>query len=784
MATALPAFDIERTLAQLTLEEKASLLTGHDYWNTPVIDRDGVQVPSIMLSDGPHGVRKQKVAGGEANLTESWPATCFPTAASLGSTWDPELVTRVGEALGRESRALGLTVLLGPGANIKRDPRCGRNFEYLSEDPVLSGDLAAALINGIQSQGVGASLKHFAVNNQESDRMRVSAQVDDRTLREIYLASFERAIKASNPWTIMCSYNKINGTYSAENHWLLTDVLRDQWGWDGLVMSDWGAVHDRPVAVAAGLDLEMPGTEGRTAALVVDAVRDGSLDEAVVDVAVRRVLALIAKSGAVQDAAGALADQDALADRKVDAVTGTASPVDHAAHHVLAREAAAAGAVLLRNEPVGPDATPLLPLAGPEGVAVIGEFARTPRYQGAGSSQVNPTQLTSALDAFADAWGTSVPFAPGFALAEGPATDASAGSPNEKTLRDEAVAVAAAATTVVVFLGLPAEAESEGYDRKDIRLPADQLSLLDAIAQVNDRIVVVLANGSAVTVSEWRHHAPAILEAWLAGQAGGAGVVDILTGAVSPSGRLAETIPMRLEDVPAFNNFPGELSTVRYGEGLFVGYRHYDKRDAEVAYPFGFGLGYTTFAIDHVGAAVKVNGADNELTITARVTNTGTRAGVEVVQVYIGDPGSRVERPIRELKGFTRVALEPGESRTVTIELDSRALAFWHPTLNRWAIEPGVFRVEVGSSSRDIAAHVDIAVDGDDLTMPLTLMSTVGELRTHPVTRAEVKPFFGHLDPVMLSMLDDFPLGLFMHFGIMPEVSPENINRMIESTQV
>ncbi len=771
MATALPAFDIEHTLAQLTLEEKASLLTGHDYWHTPAIDRDGVSVPAIMLSDGPHGVRKQKVAGGEANLTDSWPSTCFPTAASLGSTWDPELLTRVGEALGRESRALGLTVLLGPGANIKRDPRCGRNFEYLSEDPVLSGDLAAALINGIQSQGVGASLKHFAANNQESDRMRVSAEIDQRTLREIYLASFERAIKASNPWTVMCSYNKINGTYSAENHWLLTEVLRDEWGWDGLVMSDWGAVHDRPAAVAAGLDLEMPGTRGRTIASVVASVRDGSLDEALVDIAVRRVLALIAKSGAVADEAA-----------------GTTLTVDHAAHDLLAREAAAAGAVLLRNEPMGPDATPLLPLAGPEGVAVIGEFARTPRYQGAGSSQVNPTQLTSALDAFADAWGAPAPFAPGFTVAGGPLPEAPAGTTLDlallnTTLRDEAVAVAAAATTVIMFLGLPTTSESEGFDRTHIGLPADQLALLEAIAKVNDRIVVVLANGSAVTVSEWQHHAPAIVEAWLAGQAGGAGIVDILTGAASPSGRLAETIPVRLEDVPAFNNFPGELSTVRYGEGIFVGYRHYDKRDAAVAYPFGFGLSYTTFVIDHVAAAVKVSGAATDLTVTARVTNTGSRTGVEVVQVYVGDPGSRVVRPVRELKGFTRVVLEPGESRTVTVELDARALAFWHPTLNRWAVEPGVFTIEVGSSSRDIAAHVDIAVDGDDLTTPLTLMSTVGELRAHPVTRAEVKPLVAHLDAMTLSMIDDFPLGLFMHFGIMPEVSPENVTRMIESTQ-
>ena len=737
-----PAFDIEHTLAQLTLEEKASLLSGHDFWNTPAIERDGVHVPAMLLTDGPHGVRKQKADGDELGLGESEPATCFPTAVTLGSTWDTNLTERVGEALGRESRALGLSVLLGPGANIKRDPRCGRNFEYLSEDPVLSGDLAAALIRGIQSQGVGASLKHFAANNQETDRMRVSAEVDQRTLREIYLASFERAVKASDPWTIMCSYNKINGTYASHHRWLLTEVLRDEWGWDGLVMSDWGAVRDRVAAVAAGLDLEMPSSGGRTTALVIDAVHAGTLDEAVVDVAVRRLLHLIAKSSAVQDAAGL-----------------TAAPtVDFAAHHSLARQAAAAGAVLLRNEPTGPDAAPLLPLAGPQGVAVVGEFARTPRYQGAGSSQVNPTELSNALNAFADAWGAPVPFAPGFALAEGPATDATPAA-----LRAEAVALAASATTVVLFLGLPSAAESEGFDRAHLSLPADQLALLDAVAQVNSNIVAVLANGSVVTLSEWQHHTPAIIEGWLSGQAGGAGIVDLLTGAVSPSGRLAETVPVRLEDVPSFGAFPGELGTVRYGEGLSVGYRHYDLRDAAVAYPFGFGLTYTSFAIDAVVTGV---GADAAVTVTARVTNTGGRAGAEVVQVYIGDPESLVTRPVRELKGFARVALEPGESRTITLELDSRALAYWHPTLERWVVEGGAFTVDVGTSSRDIAASVTIDVEGDDISTPLHELSTMREMRAHPATAAEGERIVSGLDAGMLAMVDDFPLTVVADFGM------------------
>ena len=759
----LPAFDIEHTLGRLTLEEKASLLSGADFWNTPAIDREGITVPSVMLCDGPHGVRKQVAAADESGLGDSEPATCFPTASSLGCTWDPELLTRVGEALGREARSLGLTVLLGPGANIKRDPRCGRNFEYLSEDPVLSGDLAAALINGIQSQGVGASLKHFAANNQEFDRMRVSAEVSERALREIYLASFERAVKGSNPWTIMCSYNKINGTYSSQNHWLLTEVLRDEWGWDGLVMSDWGAVRDRVAGVAAGLDLEMPSSWGFTTALVIAAVRDGSLDEALVDIAVRRVLTLVSKSGVLQDQA---ADAAASTADAPTAGIGATPTVDHAAHHQLAREAAAAGAVLLRNEPVaskvaGPDATPLLPLAGPEGVVVIGEFARTPRYQGAGSSQVHPTELATALDTFAESWGSPVPFAPGFAFAEGPMAEASAAA-----LREEAVALAAGAGTVVMFLGLPPASESEGFDRTHLSLPADQIALLEAIAAVNPRVVAVLANGSAVTVSEWQHLTPAILEAWLSGQGGGAGIVDLLVGAATPTGRLAETLPVRLQDVPSYGAFPGELGTVTYGEGIFVGYRHYDLRDAPVAYPFGFGLTYTTFAIDDVAAAVTGAGADARVTVTAKVTNTGSRAGVEVVQVYIGDPESLVERPVRELKGFARVALEPGESSPVSIELDSRALAYWHPILKKWTVEGGAFTVELGTSSRDIAATVSIDVEGENLSSPLHEMSTVREARAHPASAAAAAQIVSRLDDGMLAMVDDFPLAVVAGFGM------------------
>lgn len=740
------AFTIEHLLSSLTLEEKASLLSGEDFWTTTAIDRDDVHVPGIMVTDGPHGLRKQAEAADHLGLGNSVPATCFPTAAALGSTWDTDLLERVGTALGIETRANDVAVLLGPGANIKRDPRCGRNFEYLSEDPVLSGDLAAALIRGVQSQGVGTSLKHFAVNNQEDDRMRVSAEVDERTLREIYLASFERAVTGGDPWTVMCSYNKVNGLYASQNEWLLTRVLRQEWGWDGLVVSDWGAVRDRVAAVAAGLDLEMPATGGRTDAEIVDAVRAGRLDAALVDAAVRNVLRLIERTSGA---------------REGDPVT-----IDHEAHHALARTAAAAGSVLLRNEPVGgPGAgAPLLPLAtdgAPGEIVVIGEFARTPRYQGAGSSQVNPTRLETALAAFEESLGASVPFAPGFVIPEGPQSEST-----EDELRRQAVDLAAGARTAVLFLGLPAVAESEGYDRAHIDLPPEQLRLLRAVAEVNPRVVVVISGGSVVALSQWEHHAPAVLEAWLGGQAGAQGVVDVLTGAVTPSGKLAETIPHRLEDVPSYGNFPGELGTVRYGEGILVGYRWYDARRADVAYPFGFGLSYTTFSIDEVVAKVSDTGAETRLTVSARVTNTGERAGAEVVQVYVGDPESVVARPERELKAFEKVALAPGESRTVIFELDARALAFWHPTLRRWTVEGGEFVVAVGSSSRDLAASVTIEVTGEDISVPLTELSTVTEFLADPVAGPEIGALLDEVDEHLRSMAGDMPAVVLASFGL------------------
>lgn len=741
------AFDVEHVLAGLTLEEKASLLSGLDFWTTQPLARDGgVAVPGVMVTDGPHGLRKQADSPDHIGLGNSVPATCFPTAATLGSTWDPALVRRVGEALGRETRANDVAVLLGPGINIKRSPLNGRNFEYLSEDPVIAGELGAALVTGIQSQGVGTSLKHFAANNQEADRMRVSADVDERTLREIYLAGFERVVKQAQPWTVMCSYNRINDVYASQNHWLLTEVLRDEWGFEGLVMSDWGAVRDRVAAVAAGLDLEMPASGGRTDAEVVTAVREGRLDEAVVDVAARRVLHLVARSLPALDAPGTY---------------------DAEAHHALAREAAAAGTVLLKNAPTG--GAPLLPLASGDGVAVVGELARTPRYQGAGSSQVNPTRLDDALTALRTATGADVPFAAGYTV---DGADLGSGT-DDDALRAEAVDLARTAETLLVFLGLPASYESEGFDRTHLDLPAQQVALLEAVAAVNPRVVVVLANGSAVSVAPWQDLAPAVVEGWLGGQAGGSGVVDVLLGTVNPAGRLAETLPLRLVDNPSYGNFPGELGHVRYGEGVLVGYRWYDARELDVAYPFGHGLSYTTFAYDGVSAEVLGSAAltadgDPVVRVRTTVTNTGERAGAEVVQVYVGDPEAQVQRPERELKAFAKVYLAPGESREVTFDLTARDLSYWHPVLRRWVVEGGEFVVALGVSSRDLRGSTTVVVDGDDVRLPLGELSTVAEAIDHPVVGAQVDALVhgGAVGDDLLAMVGDMPLAVIAGFGL------------------
>jgi beta-glucosidase len=730
--------DVPALLGELSLEEKASLCSGSDFWHTQAVERLGI--PAVMLTDGPHGLRKQAGAADHLGLRSSVPATCFPPAVALGSSFDVELVERVGQALGAEARAEGVAVLLGPGINIKRSPLCGRNFEYLSEDPLVSGVLGAALVRGIQSAGVGACVKHYAANNQETDRLRVSAEVDERTLREIYLAGFERIVTEARPWMVMCSYNKVNGTYASEHPWLLTDVLRTEWGFDGVVVSDWGAVNDRVAGLRAGLELEMPASGGVTDAEIVAAVRAGELDEAVVDRAAERVLTLLA--------------------RVLPAVRAGGS-VDGDAHHTLAREAAAGSAVLLKNAPVAVPGDParttaLLPLdpAGAGTVAVIGEFARTPRYQGAGSSQVTPTRLDDAWSAIRDTLGARAVFAAGFGVDDESGDDAA--------LCAEAVEIARAADVVVLFLGLPAAAESEGYDREHILLPAAQTELLAAVAEVNPRVVVVLSNGSVVQVADWDRHAPAILEGWLLGQSGGAALADLLFGRVDPSGRLAETVPLRLEDSPAHLNFPGELGVVRYGEGLFVGYRGYDARRQEVSYPFGHGLSYTTFTYSDLEVTVQHGGERVRVAVT--VTNSGKRAGKEVVQVYVSDPATTAARPERELKAFCKIALEPGESRRVQLALTGRDLSSFHPGRGRWLLEGGRFTVAVGASSRDLRLSADVTVDTPQHVPPLAEDSTLDEWLAHPVVGPLLEERIAATgpskltDPEMRRMLGNFPL--------------------------
>lgn len=668
--------------ADLTLEQKASLLSGSDFWHTEAIEAAGI--PSILLADGPHGLRRQDSEADNLGVHDSVSATCFPPSVAVGSSWDPEVAARVGAAIGREARAAGVSVVLGPGVNIKRSPLCGRNFEYYSEDPLLSGVLASAYVRSMQAEGVGASLKHFAANNQETDRMRVSVEVDERTLREIYLPAFERVVKEAHPATVMCSYNRVNGVHASQNRRLLTEILRDEWGFDGLVVSDWGAVNDRVAALAAGLDLEMPGTGGSGDAEIVAAVRSGELDESVVDRSVRRVLALTGR------------------------VVPAGSGVDLDEQHRVAKEVAADCAVLLKND------QDTLPLDTRSAVAVIGEFAASPRFQGGGSSHVNPTRVDAALDAIREL-GESVTYA------SGPA--------------GHAVEIARVADVAVVFAGLGERDESEGFDRDTIDLPAAQVELIKAVAAVSGRTVVVLSHGGVVSLEGWHDDVDAILDGWLLGQAGGSALADLLFGVVSPSGHLAESIPSRLQDNPSYLTFPGEAGHVRYGEGVMVGYRYYETAEVAVRYPFGHGLSYTTF--DTADLAVTVTG-DDSATVAVTVTNTGTRAGKHVVQVYVASDAAPVRNPARELRAFTKISLEPGEARRVELALDRRAFAWYDIGSSRWVVSPGDYTVQIGQSAAKVVAEAPITLAGDVIVPVLSIDSTVEEWFSHPIVGPEL----------------------------------------------
>ncbi|WP_284763188.1 glycoside hydrolase family 3 C-terminal domain-containing protein [Arthrobacter sp. efr-133-R2A-63] len=692
MTTDTAASATGQSVQNLGLHEKASLLSGRDFWSTTPVSG----VASIVMVDGPHGVRRQEGTADNLGFHASIPSTCFPPGTALGSSWDPELVDEVGRALGREARALSVNVLLGPAINIKRSPLCGRNFEYLSEDPLVTGILGAAYIRGVQSQGVGTSVKHFAANNQETDRMRVSSDVDERTLREIYFPAFERVVRDSDPATVMCSYNRINGTYASENRWLLTDVLRTEWGFRGAVVSDWGAVSNRTAALEAGLDLEMPGTAGATVTEVISAVEDGTLDARFIDASAARIAALQRRT--------ALDDGPAV--------------FDAGEHHALGRRAAAASIVLLRNE------NNTLPLRQGTTVAVLGEFAEKPRYQGGGSSHVNATRVDVPLQELRSALGEDrVLYAPGY----GPEGDTA----NAAVLRTEATDLARDADVSIVFVGLDEKEESEGFDRTHLDLPKDHVALIHAVAAVSARTVVVLSNGGVVTLEPWHDDVDAIVEGWALGQAGGGAIADILTGRTNPSGRLAETIPFRLNDTASFVNFPGEAGHVRYGEGVLVGYRYHETVNVPARYAFGHGLSYTTFSYSGLTALTV---GDDKASVQVTITNTGERAGADVIQIYVGAPERPVRTPVRELRAFRKVTLEPGESRTLTLDLDRRAFAYYDVTDHRWAVTPGQYSIELGRSSHDIAARTTISIHGDaGRPSPLSLTSTVEEWFTHPI---------------------------------------------------
>lgn len=751
--------DIQALISQMTLEEKAGLCSGLDFWHTKPVKRLGV--PAVMVSDGPHGLRKQDLNADHLGMNESIKAVCMPAACATAASFDRELIGEMGRAIGRSCQHEQLSVVLGPAVNIKRSPLCGRNFEYFSEDPYLAGEISAAFIAGVQSQNVGTSIKHFAANSQEHRRMSSSSNMDERTLREIYLPAFEISVKKSQPWTVMCSYNRLNGTYASEHPWLLTEVLRNEWGFEGYVMSDWGAVSNRVAGLAAGLDLEMPASGGINDAKIVEAVRAGRLDEAVLDRAVERILTV---------------NYRYLENAKPE------TPWDKEADHLLSARIAGECMVLLKNE------DSILPLNREDSVAFIGEFAEKPRYQGGGSSHINSFKKTSALEA---AQGLKVTYATGFKADADETTDA---------LIAEAVDAARKARVAVVFAGLPDAYESEGYDRSHMRLPECQNKLIEAVAQANPNTVVVLHNGSPVEMP-WLPRVKAVLEAYLGGQAVGIATVRVLYGDVNPSGHLAETFPVKLSDNPSYLFYGGEGNEADYREGVFVGYRYYDRKEMEVLFPFGHGLSYTTFAYSNLRLSAQRITDQDTLTATVTVTNTGSRAGKTVVQLYVGDPVSSVFRPVRELKGFEKVELQPGESKEVTFTLGKRAFAYWNTQLHDWYVESGDFTIEIGQSSRHIDVSATVQVDSTArLPRHYTMDSIVMDILADPRAAAAVQPLvnavMGSLNPgdgqgseaareaisedMNLAMIQYMPLRGVLSFGG-GVIDPAAIQAMLDS---
>lgn len=682
---------IKEIVAQMTLEEKAAMCSGADFWHTEAVERLGI--PASMVSDGPHGLRKQDQEGDHLGVNESIKAVCFPAGCGTAASFNRELLNKMGETLGNECQAEGVSVILGPAVNIKRSPLCGRNFEYYSEDPLVASEMAGALIHGVQSKNVGTSIKHFLANNQETRRMSSDSRIDERTLNEIYLAAFEGAVKKEKPWTVMCSYNKINGVYAAENHKYLTETLRDKWGFDGYVMSDWGAVNNRVEDLKAGLDLEMPSSNGVNDKLIVGAVESGELSEEVLDTAVERILNIVFRYEENRD-------KSAFFDRDKD--------------HELARKVAEETIVLLKNDGV-------LPLSEQDEIAFIGKYAMKPRYQGGGSSHINSHKITSALDAVRGMGNIS--FAMGF--------DDKEDKTNEKLLA-EAVETAKKAKVAVVFAGLPDAFESEGFDRQHMRMPDCQNELIEKVAAVQPNTIVVLHNGSPVEMP-WADKVKGIVEAYLGGQAVGGAVCDILFGRVNPSAKLPETFPLKLEDNPSYLSYIGEGDMVEYREGIFVGYRYYDKKKMDVLFPFGYGLSYTTFAYSNLRVDKESMKDTDTMTVSVDVTNTGKMAGKEVVQLYVADKESTVIRPVKELRDFAKVELAPGETKTVSFTLGKRAFAYYSVKLHDWHVETGEFDIMIGQSSRDIVLTKTVTLESTvKLPFVYTTDTTMGDVMKDP----------------------------------------------------
>ncbi len=697
----MTAEKIREIISQMTLEEKASLCSGGDFWHTKAVER--LDVPAMMVSDGPHGLRKQKDEGDHLGVNDSIVAVCYPTGCASASSFNRELLTEMGRAIGEACQAEGVGVILGPAVNIKRSPLCGRNFEYYSEDPYVAGEMAASYIKGVQSKNVGTSIKHFMANSQETRRMSSDSRIDERTMREIYMPAFEKAVKESKPWTVMCSYNRINGTYAAENKKLLTDVLRDEWGFDGFVVSDWGAVNDRVAGVKAGLDLEMPPSCGVNDKLIEKAVKDGKLDEAVLDLTVERILQIVYRF---------------MENRDKEAV------FDKEKQHEFSRKVAEESLVLLKNDGI-------LPLKKEQKIAFIGQYAKKPRYQGGGSSHINSYKVTGALELVKDM--PNVIFAEGYNDQEDKV---------DEKMVEEAVKAAKEAEVAVVFAGLPDAFESEGYDRTHMQMPKSQNHLIEEIVKVQPNVVVVLHNGSPVEMP-WISKVKGVLEAYLGGEAVGEAEYRILFGEVNPSGRLSETFPLKLEDNPSYLYYIGEEDVVEYREGVFVGYRYYDKKKMDVLFPFGYGLSYTDFAYSNLKLDKKAMKDTEVLTVSVDVTNTGTMVGKEVVQLYVADEESTVIRPVKELQGFEKVELAPGETKTVSMKLDARAFAYYNVQLGDFHVESGSFKIMIGRSCTDIKLEDTVMVESTKVIQKkYHLNTTFGDISKDERAASFLEPLY------------------------------------------